>query len=319
MRFTKCFLGAQPFQARPEAHGQFARQLDFVLPPVMGRGMIEAQRKAPLAVPDERRADERGNFERGEFLRGRARVCGRIAHHDNFFGPGRADELLLHKIRQAINSDQARHIFAMPVLADHHLLRRLVNFGKCTKREVEMRADFRADGLHHFHNARATHEVVADCGQKFEIQFRPSAPGHVARDGEQPRGLAVRIQNRRNLYVPPFGFTAQRAEKTDEVSLPARRRGRDRHSRRLTIFVLPELDPRFVQVRPDVFDAQQGLPVLHGEQIPFEVEHLDAVRAAFDDTTAERFAFAQGILGLLALSDVGVNTHPFADSAVLPE
>ena len=48
-----------------------------------------------------------------------------------------------------------------------------------------------------------------------------------------------------------------------------------------------------VQERPNVFDAQHCLTVLHGEQDAFEVEHLDAIRAAFHNAAAERFALAQ--------------------------
>ena len=166
-----------------------------------------------------------------------------------------------------------------------------------------MRADFRADGLHHFVHVRETREILADRGEKLEVQFRPPAPGHVARDSEQALGLAVRVENRRNPHVPPFGFTAQRAVKADEVSCPARRPRRDRRARRLTVAALPKLDPRFVQVRPDVFDAEQRPPIHHGEQIAIEIEDLDAVRAAFHNAAVELFARLQRFFRVFALDD----------------
>ena len=241
---AQLFLCFEPLQARPDAQSQFTRQFDFIMPPRVGLRTIQAERKAPLPVTDEWHADERGDVERCEFLGRRARVGYRIANYDNFSRPGHSDEFPLYEIGQVMHPDQARHIGSMPVVVNHHLFRRFVNFDKRAERKIEMRADFRADGWHHFVNARETHEVMTDCGEKFKIHFRLPPCGHVARNGEQPRGLAVGIENRRNPHVPPLGFTAQRAEKADEVSLPACRRRRDCRLRRLAVsVVVPERDP----------------------------------------------------------------------------
>ena len=96
--------------------------------------MIEADRKAPLPVTDQRRADERGNLERREFLGAGPRIGGDIADHDDLPGTRDPNEFVLHEVRQTMNTHQARHIRAMPVMADHHLFRRFVDVDKCADR-----------------------------------------------------------------------------------------------------------------------------------------------------------------------------------------
>ena len=124
----------------------------------------------------------------------------------------------------------------------------------------------------------------------------------------------MRAGNCRNGDVPPLGFTAKGAEESDESCGFACRRRRDRLSRSLTVLGAPELDPRGVQEGLDVFDAEQFLAAFHGQQIAFEVEHLDAVRAAVDDAAGEGVALAQGVFYQLALGDV----VKMADDAELP-
>ena len=51
-------LCAQALQLRPDACGQLARDLDLVVAPVVGLGVIKAQREAPLTVLQQRHAKE---------------------------------------------------------------------------------------------------------------------------------------------------------------------------------------------------------------------------------------------------------------------
>ena len=270
----------------------------------MRHGFVKAQRKAPLPVPDERNAEERDDLERSEFLRVGARVGHRIADHDHFACTRLPDELLSDEVHQAMNADQAGHVFQMPFMVDDHLLCGLVDFDERTDRELQIGGHSGADNLHHFVDVGPESEIPADRLQKFEIEFRLCAQRHVARDRQQSCRLGVQTENRGYGNVPPLGFTAQGAEETHESRGFASCCRLDRRFRSLTMLAVPELDPRSVEEGPDVFDAEQFLAALHREQVAFEVEHLDAVRAALDDAAGERVALAQSVFGQLALGDI---------------
>ena len=236
----------QAFEPGPDARGHLARQRNLVVPPVISRGFIQAQRKLPLPVPDQRQANKGGNFEYCKLRGICARVACDIAHNNRLTRTRRLYEFLPHEVRKTMNAYQAGNVFAVPVMVDHHALRRFVNVDKCAERQLEMRGHFCADHLHHFVHGCPMHEIPADRSQKLQIQFRLSALGHVARDGEQLPGLAMQVQNRRNRNVPPLVFAERRSETTDETSFTARRRRIDRQLRRRLIAGPPEIHPRLV-------------------------------------------------------------------------
>ena len=195
-RFNQRLLGTQASQTRPDARRQFARQLNFVLAPVVRSTVVKTQRKTPLTVIDQRHTDERGDVERCEFQVVGAGVVGRIAHHNGFVGARNANELFLDKIGQPVHADQRQRIVAMPVMFDDHLLGSLVDLGKGANRQLKMCAQPRSDGLNHVADAGALQQVAADRGQKREIDFSLLARRDVARNRQQTRGFAVRVKNR---------------------------------------------------------------------------------------------------------------------------
>ena len=117
------------------------------------------------------------------------------------------------------------------------------------------------------------------------------------------------IQNRRDRHIPPFGLAAKGTEKADKVSGSACQRRVDGGLCRLLVAAFPQVDPGLVQKRPDVFYAKQLLSAQHGQQISFQVQHLDAVRAAFNDAAVKPLALAQGFLRQVALGDVLENNR----------
>ena len=283
-------FGAQALHSRPDACSQLTGQLDLVLTPGVRLGLVQAECKQPLVVPEQWRADERSDPERCELRRIHSRIGHHVADDDDFAGACQAEKSFVDEVRQTIHPDQAWDVIPTPVMRNDHLFCRFADFNKGTCREVQMRADSGADCSHHFVHGRPLQQLPADRREKCQIQLRLSCVGDVARHGQQTHRGTRRIADRRHPDFPPFRFVAQCAKESGKQTFAARDRRRDRCLRLLPIGALPEVDPGRVQEWHTVGDAQQCVAVVHRQQLAIEIEHLDAIRTALDDTAAERFA-----------------------------
>ena len=133
-----------------------------------------------MAALEERHAQERCDFQRGEILGVYARVGDRIAHNDHVACTRLLQEFIPHKFLQTMNTDQAGHILAMPVMVDHRLFCRFVDFDERTERKLQLRGQLGADDLHQCVHTRPLNKVAAERRQKLEIQLCLLALSHVA-------------------------------------------------------------------------------------------------------------------------------------------
>ena len=217
-------VGAQMFQARPDPRGQFARQLDLIGAPLVHGRLVEAEREEPLAIPDERNADERRDAEHRKFV-GVGPVIGRnIADHNGASGAREPEEFRFHKLSQTIGPNQAGNVVNVPVVGDDDLLCRFPDFDERALRQAEKLSQFRADGVHHLIDIGKEEQIVTDGGQKLQIHLGLLAFRHIARHGQQTLRFSIRAANWRYAHVPPSCLVAQRAKKADKATLLARQR-----------------------------------------------------------------------------------------------
>ena len=113
--------------------------------------------------------------------------------------------------------------------------------------------------------------------------------------------------NRRNHDIPPTRLARHRGIKADKTTCAAAGRNCQYSLSCRPVVAMPEIQPGFVQERRHILDAQRFVCIAHRQQVALQIQHFDAVWAAFDNAAIKSLGFMQRVLCQHAVCNVFEN------------